>query len=47
MPNASLVTGGETLAGFALAILAGVPLALLVAFSSLLRRTLYPAAVRT
>ena len=41
----TLVTGGETLMGFAVAILLGVPLALVVAFSSLLRRTLYPAAV--
>jgi ABC-type nitrate/sulfonate/bicarbonate transport system permease component len=31
--------------GFAVAILAGVPLALVVAFSSVLRKTLYPAAV--
>jgi len=41
----TLVTGGETLMGFAVAILIGVPLALVVAFSSLLRKTLYPAAV--
>lgn len=41
----TLVTGGETLAGFAVAIVVGVPLALVVAFSSLLRKTLYPAAV--
>lgn len=41
----TLVTGGETLMGFAVAILLGVPLALVVAFSSLLRKTLYPAAV--
>jgi NitT/TauT family transport system permease protein len=41
----TLVTGGETLAGFALAILLGVPLALTVAFSSVLRKTFYPAAV--
>jgi len=39
------VTGGETLMGFAVAILLGVPLALVVAFSSVLRKTLYPAAV--
>jgi NitT/TauT family transport system permease protein len=41
----TLVTGGETLGGFLLAILFGVPLALLVAFSKILRQTLYPAAV--
>ncbi|MFO1069595.1 MAG: ABC transporter permease [Geminicoccaceae bacterium] len=41
----TVVTGGETLAGFAVAILLGVPLALLVAFSRVLRHTLYPAAV--
>jgi len=41
----TLVTGSETLAGFAVAILIGVPLALVVAFSSFLRRTFYPLAV--
>lgn len=41
----TLVTGMETLAGFSVAILLGVPLALLVAFSPFLRRTLYPLAV--
>lgn len=41
----TLVTGMETVAGFAVAILLGVPLALMVAFSSFLRRTLYPLAV--
>jgi NitT/TauT family transport system permease protein len=41
----TLVTGMETIAGFAVAILLGVPLALMVAFSSFLRRTLYPLAV--
>jgi NitT/TauT family transport system permease protein len=41
----TLVTGGETLGGFLLAVLLGVPLALAVAFSPLLRQTLYPAAV--
>jgi NitT/TauT family transport system permease protein len=41
----TLVTGMETLAGFAVAILMGIPLALLVAFSPFLRRTLYPLAV--
>jgi len=43
--NYTLVTGMETLAGFAAALLLGVPLALFVAFSPLLRRTLYPLAV--
>jgi NitT/TauT family transport system permease protein len=41
----TLVTGGETLAGFGLAIVLGIPLALTVAFSSVLRKTFYPAAV--
>lgn len=41
----TLVTGGETLGGFLLAVFLGVPLALAVAFSPFLRRTLYPAAV--
>src|SRR4029450_1086925 len=41
----TLVTGQETLVGFAAAILLGVPMGLLVAFSPLLRRTFYPLAV--
>jgi len=41
----TLVTGGETLAGFAVALLGGIPLALVIAFSKPLRQTLYPAAV--
>lgn len=41
----TLVTAFESLAGLALAILVGVPLALMVAFSPFLRRTLYPEAV--
>jgi len=41
----TLVTGGETLSGFLVAVGIGVPLALVVAFSGLLRRTLYPLAV--
>ncbi len=41
----TLVTGGETLGGFLLAVCLGVPLSLAVAFSPLLRRTFYPAAV--
>ena len=41
----TLVTAFESLTGLALAILVGVPLALMVAFSPFLRRTLYPEAV--
>ncbi|HEY7689292.1 MAG TPA: ABC transporter permease [Dongiaceae bacterium] len=41
----TLVTGSETLAGFLLAVVIGVPLSLVVAFSWVLRRTLYPLAV--
>jgi NitT/TauT family transport system permease protein len=41
----TLVTGIETMGGFALAVGIGIPLALLVAFSPLLRRTFYPLAV--
>ena len=41
----TLVTGGETLAGFLVAIGLGVPLSLVIAFSWVLRRTLYPLAI--
>jgi NitT/TauT family transport system permease protein len=41
----TLVTGGETLIGFVIAVTIGVPLAMLVAFSKFLERTLYPSAV--
>ncbi len=41
----ALVTGGETLGGFLLAVVLGVPVALAVAFSPFLRRTFYRAAV--
>jgi NitT/TauT family transport system permease protein len=41
----TLVTGTETISGFAAALLLGVPLSLFVAFSPLLRRTFYPLAV--
>jgi NitT/TauT family transport system permease protein len=41
----TVVTGIETLGGFALAVSVGVPLSLVVAFSKLLRRTFYPLAV--
>jgi len=41
----TLVTGWETLAGFLVAVLLGVPMAMMVAFSKVLRQTLYPAAV--
>jgi NitT/TauT family transport system permease protein len=43
--HATVVTGIETLGGFALAIALGVPLSLIVALSPLLRRTFYPLAV--
>jgi NitT/TauT family transport system permease protein len=43
--DSTFVTGIETLGGFALAIALGIPLSLMVAFSSLLRRTFYPLAV--
>jgi NitT/TauT family transport system permease protein len=41
----TLVTGAETLIGFIIAVAIGVPLAMLVAFSKFLERTLYPSAV--
>src|SRR5262245_26814906 len=41
----TLVTGGETLVGYVIACTIGVPLAMLVAFSRFLERTLYPSAV--
>lgn len=41
----TLVTGGESLAGFLVAVAVGVPLSLIVAFSWVLRRTFYPLAV--
>ncbi len=41
----TLVTGGETLAGFLVAVGVGVPLSMAVAFSNVLRRTFYPLAV--
>src|SRR5262245_57210242 len=41
----TLVTGGETVGGFLIAVAVGVPLALAVAFSRMLRQTFYPAAV--
>jgi NitT/TauT family transport system permease protein len=41
----TLVTGGETLTGFLVAVLIGVPLSLTVAFSWFLRRTLYPLCI--
>jgi NitT/TauT family transport system permease protein len=39
------VTGEETMAGFAAALLLGIPLSMFVAFSPFLRRTFYPLAV--
>ena len=41
----TLVTGYETLVGFALSVVIGIPLAMMVAFSKLLRQTVYPVAV--
>ena len=41
----TLVTGGETLGGFLIAVLLGVPMALAIAFSRVLRQTLFPVAV--
>jgi NitT/TauT family transport system permease protein len=41
----TLVTAFESLAGFFIALVLGGPLALMVAFSPFLRRTLYPMAV--
>jgi NitT/TauT family transport system permease protein len=41
----TMVTGGETLIGYAIACTIGVPLAMWVAFSPFLERTLYPSAV--
>lgn len=40
-----LYTGGEALGGYAAAVVLGVPLGLLIAFSGVLRRTLYPGVV--
>lgn len=41
----SLVTANETFVGYAIAVVLAVPLSIFVAFSEVLRRTLYPAAV--
>ncbi|MCS7247487.1 MAG: ABC transporter permease [Anaerolineales bacterium] len=41
----TLVTGYETLVGFLVAVALGVPLAMLTAFSKILRQTFYPFAV--
>lgn len=41
----TLVTGTETLIGFTIAVALGIPLAMLTAFSRLLRQTFYPFAV--
>ncbi len=41
----TLVTASETFVGFGVSILLGIPMALLVAFSTLLRRTFYPLVV--
>jgi len=41
----TLYTGGEVIAGFLVSVMLGVPLSMLIAFSKLLRQTLYPVAV--
>lgn len=41
----TIVTGVETLVGYMIAVVLGVPLAMLVAFSRVLRQTFYPTAV--
>lgn len=41
----TLITGYETLVGFVIAVGLGVPLAMLTAFSRILRQTFYPFAV--
>jgi NitT/TauT family transport system permease protein len=41
----TLVTANETFVGYAIAIVLGIPLSILVAFSETLRRTVYAAAV--
>jgi len=41
----TLVTAEETLCGFAISVLLGIPLAVVVAFSKFMRKTVYPAAV--
>jgi NitT/TauT family transport system permease protein len=41
----TLVTAGESFVGFFVAVAIGVPLAVVVAFSSALRKTFYPLAV--
>jgi NitT/TauT family transport system permease protein len=41
----TVVTGVESLVGFVLALVIGIPLSMLIAFSKFLRRTAYPAAV--
>lgn len=41
----AIVTGIETIVGYMLAVVLGIPLAMLVAFSKTLRQTFYPTAV--
>lgn len=41
----TLVTGWETIVGYTIAVVIGVPLAMMVGFSKFLRQTLYPTAV--
>jgi NitT/TauT family transport system permease protein len=41
----TMVTGGETLLGFVVAVVLGVPVGMAIVFSGFLRRTLYPLLV--
>lgn len=43
--SSMLVTAGEALLGFAVATLLGIPLAMFIAFSPFLNKTIYPATV--
>jgi NitT/TauT family transport system permease protein len=43
--ESTLITTGEALLGFAVAVLLGVPLSMLITFSRLLSKTIYPFAV--
>jgi NitT/TauT family transport system permease protein len=45
LPHQTWVTLWESLAGFALAIVIGVPLAVLITYSRLLERTIYPILI--
>jgi NitT/TauT family transport system permease protein len=43
--DSTFTTAGEALAGFAVAILLGIPLSMIITFSPLLSKTVYPFAV--